>query len=432
MVAPLPPLMLIQHVFDHSLPLQSGYVFRSLGILGAQNALGWQTAHLTGPRHNAGEPPLETVDGWEFHRTPRPTAGPLAAAPVAREALEMRAVAGRLAEVISAHRPDIVHAHSPVLIGIPALSAARRAGLPFVYEVRAPWEDAAVDLGTSSAGGLRYRATRALETWLVRRADAVVTLCEGMRRELAGRGVAEDKLAVVPNAVDHSAFSREGERDAALARRLGLDGRLVLGFIGSFYHYEGLDLLIDALPAIRAEIPEAAVLLVGGGPEAERLQWLAAAAGLSEAVRFAGRVPHGEVQGYYDLVDLLVYPRRGIRLTELVTPLKPLEAMAQRRLVIASDVGGHRELIRDNETGYLFAAGDAAALARRVLDAARDTRRHPALREAGRRFVEKERTWAVSAGTYGPVYERLLRERDQRSSRPPPPPALGRSGRPTR
>jgi glycosyltransferase involved in cell wall biosynthesis len=196
-------------------------------------------------------------------------------------------------------------------------------------------------------------------------------------------------------------------RDEALARRLGLEGRLVLGFIGSFYHYEGLDLLIRAVPAIRERLPEAAVLLVGGGPEDARLRALAAELGVEDAVRFTGRVPHGEVQAYYDLVDLLVYPRRRMRLTELVTPLKPLEAMAERRLVVASDVGGHRELIRDNETGYLFAADDPAALAARVVEAAGDAARHPAIREAGRRFVETERNWAASAAAYRPVYERL-------------------------
>ena len=398
--------MLIQHVFDHSLPLQSGYVYRSLGILGAQRAMGLRTAHLTGPRYNAGAPPVETVDGWEFHRTPKP-AQRLAGVPVTREALEIRAVARRLHHLIAQLRPDIVHAHSPVLTGLAALRAARRAGLPLVYEVRALWEDAAVDLGTSRAGGLRYRATRASETWVLRRADAVVTLCEGMRRELAARGVPDERLTVVPNAVDIAAFSAARSRDPGLAGRLRLDGKLVLGFIGSFYRYEGLDLLIEALPAILAVRTDAALLLVGGGPEAERLQALAARLGLSDVVRFVGRVPHDQVRAYYDLVDLLVYPRRRMRLTDLVTPLKPLEAMAERRLVVASDVGGHRELIRDGDTGYLFAADDAAALSRRVLDAAHDAARHPAMREAGRRFIETERSWQASAAHYRPVYERL-------------------------
>ena len=384
--------MRILHVLDHSLPLQSGYVFRTLGILAAQRGFGWETVQLTSPRHNAGTPAVETVDGWTFHRTPRP-AGRFGVRPVARELLEMRATAARLHALIAATRPDIVHAHSPVLNGLPALWAARRAGLPLVYEVRALWEDAAVDLGHARVGDLRYRATRGLETWLLRRADGVVTLCQAMRREIVARGVPAGRIVVVPNAVDPAHFSAIPERDPALADSLGLTGRRVLGFIGSFYHYEGLDLLLAALPQIRAAVPQAVLLLVGGGPETERLQRLAGELGLGDAVRFTGRVPHEQVRRYYDLVDFFVYPRRSMRLTELVTPLKPLEAMAEGRIVLASDIGGHRELIRDGETGFLFPPDDPPAIAARLVEAMLATDRHPSMRAAARRFIESERTW---------------------------------------
>lgn len=400
--------MRILHVLDHSLPLQSGYVFRSLGILRAQRGFGWETVQVSGPRHNAGLPPAEVVDGWTFHRTPKP-AGPLVRLPIAREALEIAALTRRLEQVIRAERPDIVHAHSPVLAGLPALRAARRAGLPMVYEVRGLWEDAAVDLGHAREGDLRYRASRALETYVLRRADAVVTLCAAMRAELAGRGIPADKLAVVPNAVDPDRLRPPRPKDPALAAELGLTGRIVLGFIGSFYHYEGLDLLLDALPAIRARHPEVAVLLVGGGPMAESLRARAAAPELAEVVRFTGRVPHEQVERYYDLTDFLVFPRKRIRLTELVTPLKPIEAMAEGRLVIASDVGGHKELVADGETGFLFAAGDADALARRVSEAiASGPEVQARMRAAGRRFVTEQRVWPVSAAAYRPVYARVL------------------------
>lgn len=401
--------MRILHVFDHSLPLQSGYVFRSLGILAAQRGFGWETVHLTTPRYNAGAPESEVVDGWTFHRTPKPTQA-LAGRPVLREGYEMRAVAGRIAELIAAHKPDIVHAHSPVLTGMPALWAGRRAGLPVVYEVRAPWEDAAVDHGTTREGSARYRAVRGLETMVARGVDGLVTLCEGMRAEFAGRGIAADKITVVPNAVDAAGFTGTAPRDAELARSLGLEGKVVLGFIGSFYRYEGLDLLVAALPAIRALVPDAALLLVGGGEEAERLAAQVAALGLQDSVRFTGRVPHGEVQRYYGLVDIFVYPRRSMRLTELVTPLKPLEAMAARQLVVASDIGGHRELIQDGVTGFLFPPDDPAALARRVADAVHSPDAD-AMRAAGRRFIETERTWPASAAHYKPLYQSLLDRR---------------------
>lgn len=403
--------MRILHVLDHSLPLQSGYVFRSLGILAAQRSFGWETVHVTTPRYNAGAPEVETVDGWTFHRTPKPAAR-FAKAPVLREAIEMRAVSARISALIAEHRPDLVHAHSPVLTGMPALWAARRAGLPVVYEVRAPWEDAAVDHGTTREGSLRYRAVRGLETAVARGVDAVVTLCEGMRGELAGRGIPADKITVVPNAVNAADFTGTTPKDVELARTLGLEGRTVLGFIGSFYRYEGLDLLVAALPLIRAELPGAAVLLVGGGEEAERLREQAAALGLQDDVVFTGRVPHAEVQRYYGLVDYFVYPRRSMRLTELVTPLKPLEAMAARQLVLASDIGGHRELVRDGVTGFLFPPDDPAALARRVIDAVRGPGAD-AMRDAARHFIETERTWTASASHYKPMYA-ALRDRARR------------------
>ena len=406
--------MKILHVFDHSLPLHSGYVFRSLGILAAQRGFGWETVHVTAPRYNEWQATPETVDGWTFYRTRKPAAR-LASVPVGREVLEMRALERRITEVIRSELPDIVHAHSPVLAGWPAYRAARAAGLPMVYEVRGLWEDAAVDLGHSREGDLRYRATRAFETHLLKRADAIVTLCQSMRRELAGRGVAESRITVVPNAVEPSLLRTPQPKDPTLVAQLGLQDRVVLGFIGSFYNYEGLDLLIDALPAIRAQQPRAMLLLVGGGPMADKLHAQVKERGLTELVRFTGRVPHDQVQHYYDLVDMLVFPRRRMRLTELVTPLKPVEAMAEGRLVIASDVGGHRELIDDETTGFLFPADDVGALARRVVEVIGATDRHEPIRQAARRFVETERVWPVSAANYKPVYERLITNRAPRS-----------------
>jgi PEP-CTERM/exosortase A-associated glycosyltransferase len=327
---------------------------------------------------------------------------------VIRELLEMRATEAGVARLIASERPDIVHAHSPVLTAIPARRAARRAGVPLVYEVRGLWEDAAVDHGTLREGSLRYRMLRALETRMLRRADAVVTLSEGMRREIAGRGIPEAKITVVPNAVDAERFGRPGPRDAALAEALGVTGKTVLGFIGSFYRYEGLDLLIDAMAQLRTARPEVTLLLVGGGFEDTRLREQAARLGLGDTVRFTGRVPQSEVRRYYDMIDFLVYPRRRMRLTDLVTPLKPLEALAEGRIVLASDVGGHRELLRDGVTGFLFAPDDADALARRVLDAIGAGEQLARMRAAGRRFIEAERTWPASASNYREAYGRAL------------------------
>jgi len=398
----------ILHIFDHSVPLQSGYTFRSLSILREQRAQGWITHHLTAPRHSVHAAEEETIDGWHFYRTARVN-GLHSRAPVARELAEMRTTMQRLTELVERIRPDVLHAHSPVLNAIPALRVGRRFGLPVVYEVRAFWEDAAVDHGTTSEGSLRYRATRGLETYALKRAHHVTTICEGLRAEIVSRGLLPRDVTVIPNAVDAGTFPFGVPPDAALRRELGLDGATVIGFIGSFYAYEGLDLLVAALPLILERQPEARVLLVGGGPQEGPLRALAQALGVAGKVVFTGRVPHATVQRYYSLVDVLAYPRRSIRLTELVTPLKPLEAMAQGRLVVASDVGGHRELIRHGETGMLFEAGSPQALARSILDLLDRRERWPVLRARGRAFVEGERTWTSSVAGYAAVYGRLAR-----------------------
>ena len=396
--------MRILHVLDHSIPLHSGYTIRTLALLREQRRLGWETFHLTSPKHSAPSGPEETVDGWHFHRTPAPTGPRL---PGLAENALMKATQQRLLEVARQVQPHILHAHSPVLNAIPALRVGRELGIPVVYEVRAFWEDAAVDHGTTTEGSLRYRLTRRLETHALRQADHVFTICEGLRKDIAARGIPASKVTVIPNAVDIDDFEPGGTPDAALKTRLGLDGATVLGFIGSFYAYEGLDLLLAVLPALLQHRPDLRVLLVGGGPQEAALQAQALRLGVADKVLFTGRVPHAEVQRYYDLVDVLTYPRHSMRLTELVTPLKPLEAMAQGRLLVASDVGGHRELIRHGETGMLFQAGSADALAQAVLGLLGRRSEWRALRAAGRGFVETERNWRASAAHYRPVFESL-------------------------
>jgi PEP-CTERM/exosortase A-associated glycosyltransferase len=246
-----------------------------------------------------------------------------------------------------------------------------------------------------------------LETFALRRASHVTTICEGLRNEIIARGVARERVTVIPNAVDPEAFALGGTPDPALRARLGLDDAIVVGFAGSFYGYEGLDLLVDAVARLVPAHPRLRALLVGGGFQESALKAKVAQLGLGERIVFTGRVPHHEVTRYYDLIDVLAYPRHRIRLTELVTPLKPLEAMAQGRMLVASDVGGHRELIRDGETGFLFAAGDAAALAATIERVIADRDAWPRLRDNARRYVESERTWAKSVARYGPVYQSL-------------------------
>ena len=397
--------MKILHVLDHSLPVHTGYTFRTRNILLHQRALGWDTVQVTGSKHPQPGPDPETVDGLLFHRTAA-RGGALVRLPLLNQLEVADGLARRLDPLIETERPDVLHAHSPALGGLAALRAGRRHRLPVVYECRAFWEDAAVDHGTSREGSLRYRLTRAMETHVFRRADAVTCICEGLRRDIAERGVPDERITVIPNAVDIRSFGESSGEDRLLAEQLGLLDRPVIGFLGSFYAYEGLDLAIDALPRLRRDLPGLVLLLVGGGPQADNLKAQAARLGVDDSVRFVGRVPHDQVQRYYDLVDVLVYPRHRMRLTDLVTPLKPLEAMAQRRLLIASDVGGHRELIEDGVTGRLFRAGDVDDFVAVVVETFASRQRWDAMRIAGRAFVETERNWTASVARYRDVYAR--------------------------
>lgn len=396
--------MRILHVLDHGLPLHSGYTFRTRAIIKAQQARGWHVAAITGPRHGPSPSTDELVDGIAFGRTPPVTGMP----PVLSEIAEIRKFAVRIKAMARAFRPDILHAHSPVLDALAALWASKRLGVPLVYEIRAFWEDAAVGNGTGTQGSPRYRATRALEGWAVNRVDSVAVICEGLRQDLVARGVDPARIMVSPNGVDMSLFGAPAPHDTELAAELGVAGADVIGFIGSFYDYEGLDTLIAAMPALVAARPGLMLVLVGGGPCEAALRAQAAASPVAGHIRFVGRVPHAAVERYYSLIDILVYPRKAMRLTELVTPLKPLEAMAQRRLVAASDVGGHRELIRNGDTGTLFAPDDPLALAQAVAAMFEARADWDDRRDRARAFVETERNWAVNVAGYVPVYQKLI------------------------
>lgn len=407
--------MHVLHVLDHSIPLHSGYTFRSRAILKEQRALGWVTSQITGPKHNQGKstPLVEEIEGLLFYRC-QESEGLLARLPVLGQLSVIRVLTARLMEVAREVKPDIIHAHSPALNGVAAIRVGRALGIPVVYEVRGFWEDAAVSHGTSTEGGVRYWLGRAMETWVLRRADEVTCICEGIYQDLVQRKIDPGKITIIPNAVDVSRFQPVGDRDPVLERQLGLSGKKVIAFIGSFYDYEGLDLLVNAMPRLLSAMPDIHLLLVGGGPVEEALKTRITELGIQDKVTMTGRVPNDEVHAYYSLTDILVYPRKSMRVTELVTPLKPLEAMAQKSMFLASDVGGHKELVRDGVTGTLFRADDMEDLVNSLLKLFQQEEQWPAIRDAGREFVENERNWANSVANIKPVYQRLVAEGKQK------------------
>jgi PEP-CTERM/exosortase A-associated glycosyltransferase len=388
--------------------MHSGYTFRTRAILRAQQAIGLEVRGITGQRHVEPGPATEVVDGLLFHRTPGKASGPAGL----KEWREIDALADAIVALAEEWRPDVLHAHSPALNGLAAIRAGRKLGIPVVYEIRAFWEDAAVGNLTGREGSLKYHLTRELENTAVRDADAVMTICEGLKADLVSRGFPAEKIGVMPNGVDLTTFGEPAARDEALAAALGIQDGPVIGFIGSFYDYEGLDDLIAAMPLLLDRHPGAHLLLVGGGPMDKLLRAQAAASSAANRIHFTGRVPHAEVERYYALTDIMAYPRKKSRLTDLVTPLKPLEANAQMQLVAASDVGGHRELIRHGETGVLFAPDDPVACAQALADLVDRRGEWGAIREAARAHVLKRHDWETNIQRYQVVYLGLLGQSD--------------------
>jgi len=396
----------VLHILDHSLPLHSGYTFRTRAIIREQTALGIVTSQITSSKHNEAtdcQSAAETVDALLFYRT---EPGKFSQLPFINQGDVVFTLYKRLCEVIEQESPDVLHAHSPCLNGLAALWAGRKFKLPVVYELRASWEDAAVSHGTCTEGSLRYRLSRALETFVLKRCDRITTICYGLKKDIESRHIESGKTTVIANAVDIGKFQPLTEKDPDIVAKHELHNQFVVGFIGSFYEYEGLDLLISAFSLIQSECPDMRVVLVGGGQAEQALKARVNSLGLAAKVLFTGRVDHKEVNKYYSTVDVLAYPRLPMRLTDLVTPLKPLEAMAMGKVSVASDVGGHKELIEDGKDGILFKAGDAEALAA-VL---RKLYQNPDLSELianGLQKVTEEKNWMNSVLNYRSVYSDL-------------------------
>lgn len=385
------------------MPYVCGYSVRSEQILSLERKMGIEVAVVTSAQQ-PDAPPDAVLAGVPYFRThcERLMRSPL------REFQLMWALARRISAVIDQFKPDVVHAHSPVLVGLPAYFVARRRGLPLVYEVRDLWENASVDRGKFAVGSVPYRVARGLETWLLRHADAVVTIGETLRDELQRR--TGRSIAVTSNGVDPDLF-RPLEPDPEWLRQWNPDGQQVIAYVGAFQPYEGLDVLAKAMRLIVAQQDRVHLLIVGDGPERRELEAVVEREKLQAHVTFAGRLPHGRVKEIYAVADLLIYPRIATLTTQLTTPLKPLEALSMQKAVLASDLPAMRELISDQATGMLFEPGNPQDLAEKALKLLSDPSLRSKLGGEGRSRILQERCWDLSVAKYKPIYGKLLANR---------------------
>jgi glycogen(starch) synthase len=402
--------MKVLHVLDHSLPYFSGYSFRSDYIIRTQKGLGLNPVVVTSPKHEEFASEREEIDDVEFYRVRWPSfsSSRLQDVPLVKQMACVAVLSKEIMKIAERLKVEIIHSHSPFLNGLAAARAADQLGVPWIYELRYYDEDAAVDRGKIKHNSLRYKLSQRMEQSALEQATRIVTISAALKDDLICRGIAESKIFEVPNGVDTDHFQPR-EPDPELIAQYGLAGKSVIGFIGSFYFYEGLEFLIDAVLLLLKQRRDIKALLVGEGEAQAGLE-----ARIPEEVRehfiFTGNVAHSDICRYYSVMDVLVYPRVKSRLTELTTPLKPLEAMAMERVVVGSDAGGIRELVKDGLNGFLVGARNPEAIAACLAKLVGDLTIRRTIGERARAFVMREREWKKIVERYSDIYAMALKE----------------------
>lgn len=401
-------------VLSESLPSSSGgYATRAHGVLTALAAQGWGLRAVTRrgfpyDRWKTSDPTVvpdvDHVDGIPYHRLLDDGVRRYPQYPLASYLERFEAGVRDLAVL---HRAGLIQASSSHVAGLAGLTAARRLGLPFVYELRGleelteAWRDPAFE------GSDRHRLLDRLETGVAREADRCLVISAALGRELARRGVPEDRIVVVPDAVHVDRF-RPVERDPALEAELGLAGKTVIGYVGGLADHDGLDVLLDAVASLKETRDDVRVIVVGDGPSERAVHARAERLRLGDMVRFTGRVPREQVPRYLSLVDIAPFPRLPLPVSELVTPITPLEAMAMGKAIIVSDVAALTEVVQDGVSGRVVRKGDADHLRdvlEQLLDAPDQRRR---LGEAAREWVVRERDRTSVAAVVEAAYGELL------------------------
>ncbi|XAS65971.1 glycosyltransferase [Micrococcaceae bacterium Sec5.7] len=309
------------------------------------------------------------------------------------------------------NRVSLIHSASNFVTALPALMAARRLGIPFVYEVRGLWEITQLSANPEWVETDRYKLAVRLETLVAKESDAVFAITSQVRDELVERGVSAAAISLMPNSVDTDEFTPMPPFEP-LRRKLGLmDGTVVLGYAGSLVAYEGIEDLLVATKMVRDGGIDVQLVVVGDGAQLPELKKKASELGIREHVTFTGRVPAGEVPRYVSLFDIMPCPRRRLPVTEMVSPLKPLEAMASAKAMILSDLAPSRDLAgQQGERALLCEPGNPASLADAIAHLASNAHIRASMGMKARLWTINERTWKTAVSSAALVHSRARRQ----------------------
>jgi glycogen(starch) synthase len=443
--------MRILHVLANGPPDVNGYAIRTAGLLRSQAKMEEiEPIALTSPWYPERETlitPLE-LDGVIHHRCLHPVHDPRAtgigqrwvakrgqrritgaagfasrsllsraiqlvlkpirpAASWMEERIQFRRFTRRIIEVAKAENADLIHAHVPHRVGLPALHAARILGCPFVYEMRGMWEESAVAGGRWRDGGLAHRRFRRLETKALKAADAVICISETLRQEAISRGVDPECITVVPNGVD--SLQNQLESSPLFEKmRDKLEAKNIVGYIGSLRALEGVDLTAEAVSLLRNRGVDVDLFVLSTEPGQADLIDHCQHLGIAENAHIVGPVPHAQVPAFLDLIDVFVVSRPDVKVARLVTPLKPFEAMGAGLAVVLSDLPALAEIVEDGKTGCLSPPGDVGALADAIHGLLADPEERFRIGRNAREWVSLERSWDVVVAPTSAVYSNLL------------------------
>ena len=442
--------MKILHVLANSPPDVNGYAVRTHGLMKAYSELpNIEVVGLTSPWYPDRESLIETleIDEITYHRCLHPArmknirgvgmkwtasrgrdkiAGSegfakkttwkkilqLASKPLRpgwswiEERIIFKHFTKRIVEVAQSENADVIHAHVPYRVGIPAMRAARKLGLRFVYEMRGMWEESAVASGRWKTGGLAYRRFRRMETKVLRKADSVICISETLRQEALSRGVSKDKISVVPNAVDIVTQQKESELLHEMKDKL--QGKLVVGYIGSLRGLEGVDLTAKAVSILKEQGVDVHFFVLSSESGQNELRDYCNLLGITDQSHIAGPVPHDQVAPFYDLIDVFVVSRPDTRVARLVTPLKPFEAMRSGRAVVMSNLPALAEIVEDGKTGCLYSAGDEQELSQVIRNLLENNTKRIELGSNARSWIREQRTWCAVVSKMPSEYEKLV------------------------
>ncbi|TKJ24115.1 MAG: hypothetical protein CEE43_00090 [Promethearchaeota archaeon Loki_b32] len=411
----------ILHLLEVSLPILAGYTIRTHNILQEQQKYVYPLA-LIDPKIMRNKNPY-IKNGVPYYKFP-----PFPGYNLISDSKILKAVKiskgynlintllftdqkNYLSKFVEIQKIDLIHAHTPARFAKYGYKIAKSKNIPFIYEVRYFPEDSAVASEKYKKDSFKYKRKHKKETKLMKKADAVITLGKAMKNDIKNRGIAEEKIYIVPNGVDTKKFVPL-EPNQCLKIKLSLQNKKVIGYIGSIRRIEGIEILLKSFSLLKKTVNDVKLLIVGPVRPYDYLESLkdySKILNIKKDVIFTGMVPYEEVNNYYSIIDIFVIPRLNLRLTRLVTPLKPLEVMAMGKVLITSDLPALKELVKQNISGDLFKVENSKALAIKLEKYLKTPEKAEILKQSAREYVVNNYSWSEIVKKYIPIYDKLLK-----------------------